>query len=111
VQQQEPEPVQQQDEEEGPDTRVACGKCERKFNADRVDKHTAVCKGTKTAAAVAAVAEPATNEPAEEENEAAEARNDVPKWKQDRAALKERMRRDINCKLAPTAAAVDAGAV
>ena len=61
--------------------------------------------------ALAAAATPATDEPAKEENEAAEARNDVPKWKQDRAALKERMRRDISSKLAPTAAAVDAGAV
>jgi len=89
------EQEEEDEEEDGPDLRVGCCKCERKFAPDRLEKHQNVCKGTKKAFTedvpagdIAADGTPVVDTPA------VETTGEVPKWKQDREKMKEQLKKD-----------------
>mmetsp|Transcript_23992 Transcript_23992/g.42295 ORF Transcript_23992/g.42295 Transcript_23992/m.42295 type:complete len:211 (-) Transcript_23992:142-774(-) len=77
--------AEESDEE---DRRVACEKCGRKFNPDRIEKHQSVCKGPTPKKETPPIKKDDTSA-------ADGASGEEPKWKKDREKMKEQLKRDM----------------
>jgi len=78
------------DDSDGEDNRVSCEKCSRKFNPDRIEKHSNVCKGPSVPRSASSRA----SDMGSARSSASTTSDGVPKWKQDREKLKEQLKRD-----------------
>ncbi|GBG25509.1 Hypothetical Protein FCC1311_017282 [Hondaea fermentalgiana] len=104
-------PPAEDDEDDGPDEREPCPKCNRKFNPDRIEKHVSVCKGDTKKSAADANAGDSSSDLAAADSKASGSGSrpgSSSKWKEDRAKMKEQLKRDQEAAKSKASEATDA---